>query len=69
MITLDLSKTVYEKVCIVEAIKAFAGIANISMTETTEYCRCIFSGGRTSEQKTAMEFENYVIDFTNSTKP
>lgn len=62
---LDLIKEVYAREALDAAIGAFGALARISVSEDGAYWRCVFEECVHDPQRTADEFENYLLDLLN----
>lgn len=60
-----LSKEIYSINRIEEACEAFSHIVLIEIEDSLNYWKCDFSNCKFDEEKTALEFENYLIGITN----
>lgn len=66
MSNLNLSKDIYNKLMIDKSIVAFSELASIAVFENEKYYICLFTNCRYDIKKTKKEFENYLIDLTNT---
>lgn len=65
MIQLKLKKELYSLSDIRTAQAAYAGICQLEVGENDTHWLCNFSACKYEEQRTIMEFENYLIDLIN----
>ncbi len=64
---LKLSKEIFEKAVILNAISQYDSLCRISINEKdNNYYKLSFSNCLYSNEETIKEFENYVIDLMNS---
>lgn len=59
--TLNLSKEIYQKPSVLEAMKDYEKLARIQFGEADHYWNLYFFETRYDMQKTVSEFENYLI--------
>lgn len=59
---LDLAKEVFSRDSVDAAVKAYGELARIDVEDAGAYWSCVFSECRYGDERTAREFENYVID-------
>jgi hypothetical protein len=59
------SKSIYNKDCMMSAIKAYNKLAQISMTEQDSYYCCKFTKCIVDPQRIMNEFGNYLIELLN----
>lgn len=65
MIQLKLKKELYPLSYISTAQATYTGICQLEVEENDTYWLCNFSACKYEEQRTIMEFENYLIDLMN----
>lgn len=65
---LFLNKKIYEKNCLSKAIAAYRNIAEITFVEDSLYWICDFQNCKYGEERTVLEFENYLIELSNHTR-
>lgn len=63
---LFLNKNIFEEAMIKLSIKAFDSIARITLSQNKNYFICLFHECLYDIEETKKEFENYLIDLTNS---
>lgn len=63
---LRLETDIYRKEKIAQAIHAYEGYAVISSHYEDKYCMITFTSCKYDENRTIMEFENYLIGLENS---
>ena len=62
---LNLSKNIYDYSKIRSSVEAFEGIVNTDVSEEKERYVCRFDNFKLDQNKTIMEFENYLINLMN----
>lgn len=65
MITLRLSKEIYSEKSVACAVSAYGKLANMEISEEIDAWTITFSGCKYEENRTAKEFENYLIGAEN----
>lgn len=68
MQTLKLHKDIFDKQVIESAREAYRSIASIQINEDPSHWLCTFHDCAFDDEKTAREFENYVIDTMNAVR-
>lgn len=63
---LRLEKSIYHSEKIRDAIRAYHGFADISESVEDGYCVLTFHSCKYDEERTVMEFENYLIELENT---
>ena len=63
---LFLNKNIFEEAMVKLSIKAFDSIAHITLSQNENYFICLFYKCLYDIEETKKEFENYLIDLTNS---
>ena len=64
--TLLLSKYIYPADCVRQAADAFKEITQIHITEDNNVFYCFFDDCKYDVEQTTKEFENYLIDLSNT---
>ena len=65
-ITLKLNKDIYQSGSVAQTINAFKQLAHISFTEDADSYICMFEMCEYDAEQTVKEFENYLIDVSNT---
>ena len=63
---LQLSKEIYSKQSVSNAIVAYSGYARITVSEKRKYLQLTFRNCKYDEVRTIKEFENYLISLENN---
>ena len=66
MSKISINKNIFDKQILITAIEEYKYIATITVEETSDYFNLQFDNCEYDEEETAKEFENYLIDLTNS---
>ena len=65
-ITIRLSKDIYQSDSVAQTTDAFKQLAQISVTEEADSYLCVFEQCEYDAEQTVKEFENYLIDISNT---
>ena len=65
MLRKKYSVHIYSREAIEKAIEGFTSLGNVTVVTGPAYHNCLFMSCKYGEEKTAQEFENYMIDFMN----
>lgn len=65
MTNLRLNKELFALEPITAALSAYQSIARIELSDDSNYWRCCFTECKYGEERTALEFENYLINLMN----
>ncbi len=66
MSKISINKNIFDKEILLSAIEEYKDIATIKVDETDNYFNLQFNDCEYDEDETVKEFENYLIDLTNS---
>lgn len=62
---LKLNKNIYSYEDIIDSVNEYKSVADVNVSDDSEYFICIFENCRYDTQETLNEFENYVIRLSN----
>jgi len=65
MINLRLNKELFVLEQVAAALNAYQDIARIELSDDLNYWTCCFSDCKYGDERTALEFENYLINLMN----
>ena len=62
----QINKEIFDIGIVTKAIEDYSDIASINVSETKDYIELEFDNCKYDTEETIKEFENYLIDLTNS---
>ena len=62
----QINKEIFDIGIVTKAIEDYSDIASINVSETKDYIELEFDNCKYDTEETVKEFENYLIDLTNS---